>query len=80
MAEALQDRQVAARAICREAPSWELNAQLSYVVAAREPKQIARARHELAKGLGIGKVGPMTGLGTGTVHKLKREMAAHSYS
>src|SRR5215471_13476683 len=41
-----------------------------------EPKQIARARHELANGLGIGKVARMTGLGTGTVHKLKREMAA----
>jgi DNA invertase Pin-like site-specific DNA recombinase len=40
-----------------------------------EPKQIARARHELAKGLGIGRVARMTGLGTGTVHKLKREMA-----
>jgi len=43
-----------------------------------EPKQIARARHELAKGLGIGKVARMMGLGTGTVHKLKREMADHS--
>jgi len=43
-----------------------------------EPKQIARARHELAKGLGIGKVARMTGLGTGTVHKLKREMTVHS--
>ena len=40
-----------------------------------EPKQIARARQELAKGLGIGRVARMTGLGTGTVHKLKREMA-----
>src|SRR5262245_2699451 len=36
-----------------------------------EPKQIARARHELAKGFGIGKVARMTGLGTGTVHKRK---------
>src|SRR5215472_9539386 len=45
-----------------------------------EPKQIARARHELAKGLGIGRVARMTGLGTGTVHKLKREMAAQSHS
>jgi hypothetical protein len=35
-----------------------------------------RARLELAKGLGIGKVARLTGLGTGTVHKLKREMAA----
>jgi hypothetical protein len=40
-----------------------------------EPKQIARAQHELAKGLGIGRVARMTGVGTGTVHKLKREMA-----
>jgi len=40
-----------------------------------EPKQIARARQELAKGLGIGRVARMTGLGTGTVHKLKREIA-----
>ena len=45
-----------------------------------EPKQIARARHELAKGLGIGRVARMTGLGTGTVHKLKREMAGQSQS
>ena len=29
-----------------------------------EPKRIARARHELTKGFGIGKVAPMTGLGT----------------
>jgi len=45
-----------------------------------EPKQIARARHELAKGLGIGRVARMTGLGTGTVHKLKREMATRLQS
>jgi DNA invertase Pin-like site-specific DNA recombinase len=45
-----------------------------------EPKQIFRARQELAKGLGIGKVARMTGLGMGTVHKLKREMAARSQS
>jgi DNA invertase Pin-like site-specific DNA recombinase len=45
-----------------------------------EPKQIACARHELAKGLGIGRVARMTGLGTGTVHKLKREMAVRSKS
>src|SRR5689334_8122140 len=32
-----------------------------------EPKQITHARHELAKGLGIGRVARMTGLGTGTV-------------
>jgi DNA invertase Pin-like site-specific DNA recombinase len=41
-----------------------------------EPTQIARAQQELAKGVGIGKVARLTGLGTGTVHKLKREMAA----
>jgi DNA invertase Pin-like site-specific DNA recombinase len=41
-----------------------------------EPEQMERARRELAKGLGIGKVARLTDLGTGTVHKLKREMAA----
>ena len=41
-----------------------------------EPSQMARARQELAKGVGIGKVARLTGLLTGTVHKLKREMAA----
>ena len=41
-----------------------------------EPTQIERARQELAKGVGIGKLARLTGLGTGTVHKLKREMAA----
>ena len=41
-----------------------------------EPSQMTRARQELAKGVGIGKVARLTGLGTGTVHKLKREMAA----
>jgi len=40
-----------------------------------EPTQIERARQELANGVGIGKVARLTGLGTGTVHKLKREMA-----
>ena len=40
-----------------------------------EPTQIERARQELAKGVGIGKVARLTGLGTGTVHKLKREMS-----
>jgi len=45
-----------------------------------ERKHIARARHELGRGLGIGKVARMTGLGTGTVHKLKREMAARLQS
>jgi DNA invertase Pin-like site-specific DNA recombinase len=41
-----------------------------------EPEKIARARLELAKGMGIGRVARLTGLGTGTVHKLKRAMAA----
>jgi DNA invertase Pin-like site-specific DNA recombinase len=41
-----------------------------------EPDKIAHARAELAKGVGIGKVARLTGLGTGTVHKLKRAMAA----
>ena len=41
-----------------------------------EPHQIEHARRELAKGLGIGKTAKLTGLGVGTVHKLKREMAS----
>jgi DNA invertase Pin-like site-specific DNA recombinase len=41
-----------------------------------EPEKIAHARAELAKGVGIGMVARLTGLGTGTVHKLKREMSA----
>jgi DNA invertase Pin-like site-specific DNA recombinase len=41
-----------------------------------EPDQIERARIELAKGVGIAKTARLTGLGTGTVHKLKRELAA----
>ena len=41
-----------------------------------EPTPIERARQELAKGVGIGNVARLTGLGTGTVHKLKRAMAA----
>ena len=45
-----------------------------------EPKQIARARYELARGLGISRVALMTGLGPGSVHKLKREMTAQSRS
>jgi len=39
------------------------------------PDQIEAARAELAKGTGIGKTARVTGLGTGTVHRLKREMA-----
>jgi hypothetical protein len=41
-----------------------------------EPDKIERARIELAKGVGIAKTARLTGLGTGTVHRLKREMAA----
>jgi DNA invertase Pin-like site-specific DNA recombinase len=41
-----------------------------------EPEKIELARQELAKGTGIGKTARLTGLGTGTVHKLKREMVA----
>jgi DNA invertase Pin-like site-specific DNA recombinase len=41
-----------------------------------EPEKIARARLALAKGIGIGRVARLTGLGTGTVHKVKRQMAA----
>ena len=39
-----------------------------------EPEKIERARRELNKGAGIGKTARLTGLGTGTVHRLKREM------
>jgi DNA invertase Pin-like site-specific DNA recombinase len=39
-----------------------------------KPEQLEAARAELAKGTGIGKTARMTGLGTGTVHKLRREM------
>jgi hypothetical protein len=43
-----------------------------------EPEKLSRARRKLAKGIGIGigKVARIAGLGTGTVHRLKREMAA----
>ena len=40
-----------------------------------EPAKIDQARIELEKGTGIGKTARLVGLGTGTVHKLKREMA-----
>jgi hypothetical protein len=42
--------------------------------AAAEPEKLSRARRELAKG--IGEVLRIVGLGAGTVHRLKREMAA----
>jgi hypothetical protein len=38
---------------------------------------VGKARRELAKGIGIGKVARSVGLGVGTVHKLAREMAAN---
>jgi DNA invertase Pin-like site-specific DNA recombinase len=39
-----------------------------------KPEQIEAARAELAKGTGILKAARLAGLGTGTVHKLAREM------
>jgi hypothetical protein len=39
-----------------------------------EPNKIELARRELAKGIGIGKVARVVGLGVGTVHRLKREV------
>ena len=39
-----------------------------------EADKLDRAREELAKGTGIIKTAKLTGLGTGTVHKLRREM------
>jgi DNA invertase Pin-like site-specific DNA recombinase len=41
-----------------------------------EPEKLEKARRELAKGTGILKTAKLVGLGTGTVHKLKREMVA----
>ena len=41
-----------------------------------EADKVDRARQELAKGTGICKTAKLTGLGTGTVHKLRREMGA----
>ena len=41
-----------------------------------EPEKIDLARQELAKGTGIVKTARIVGLGTGTVHRLKREIAA----
>jgi DNA invertase Pin-like site-specific DNA recombinase len=39
-----------------------------------KPEKIQEARAHLAAGVGIGKTARLTGLGTGTVHKLAREM------
>jgi hypothetical protein len=43
-----------------------------------EPDKIERARRELAKGIGIGKVAREVGLGVGTVHQLKGEIGGHA--
>jgi DNA invertase Pin-like site-specific DNA recombinase len=43
-----------------------------------EPDKIERARRELAKGIGIGKVARTVGLGVGTVHRLKRDAGVHA--
>ena len=43
-----------------------------------EAHKLELARQELARGTGIGKTARLLGLGTGTVHKLKREMLAAS--
>ncbi len=43
-----------------------------------EPGKLERARRELAKGIGIGKVAREIGLGVGTVHRLKRETGVHA--
>ena len=39
-----------------------------------DPEKLRKARAELAKGIGIGKVAKMVSLGFGTVQKLKNEM------
>jgi hypothetical protein len=41
-----------------------------------EPEKVEQARRELTKGTGIGKTAKLTGLGTGTVHRLKLELVA----
>jgi DNA invertase Pin-like site-specific DNA recombinase len=41
-----------------------------------DPAKMEQARRELAKGTGIAKTARLVGLGTGTVHKLKRELAS----
>ena len=43
-----------------------------------EPEKMERARRELAKGIGIGKVAREVGFGVGTVHRLKREIGGHT--
>jgi DNA invertase Pin-like site-specific DNA recombinase len=41
-----------------------------------EADKLAAVRQELAKGTGICKTAKLTGLGTGTVHKLRRQIVA----
>jgi len=41
-----------------------------------EPAKVEEARRQLAAGVGVAKVARTVGPGTGTVHRLKREMAA----
>jgi DNA invertase Pin-like site-specific DNA recombinase len=45
---------------------------------APKAEKLERARLELAKGIGIGKVAREVGLGVGTVHRLKREIRGHA--
>ena len=43
-----------------------------------DPKKVEAARRELAKGTGVLRTAKLVGLGTGTVHRIRREMpAAH---
>jgi hypothetical protein len=43
-----------------------------------EPEKIEPARVQLSNGVGIAKTARFTGLGTGTVYRLKREIAGAS--
>jgi DNA invertase Pin-like site-specific DNA recombinase len=45
-----------------------------------EPDKIERARLELAKGIGIGKVAREVGPGVATVHRLKREIGEYTHN
>jgi len=69
-----------------EAPEADQRVKLGLKRAKAQGKQLGRpaigvelerkARRELRKGTGILKVAKMVGLGTGTVHRIKREMNA----
>jgi len=39
-----------------------------------DPKKVEAARRELAKGTGVLRTAKLVGLGTGTVHRIRREM------